>query len=67
MDERTKALKMLKNNSGLISRHQIKTIRGQILSGNISDAMRGISRIANSRNVQCASLEGKHEGKRVEG
>lgn len=38
-------VKMLKEYQGVLTRQQIKTIRGQILAGNISEAMRGLNGI----------------------
>lgn len=43
------ALKILKYNKPYLSRFQLKTIRGQILSGNINGALKGIETIKKAK------------------
>lgn len=43
------ALKVLKYNKPYLSRFQLKTIRGQILSGNIAGALKGIETIKDAK------------------
>lgn len=38
-------VKMLKEYQGVLTRQQIKTIKGQILAGNVTEAMRGLNGI----------------------
>ena len=45
------ALKLLKSNMRNLSRQQVRTIRGQILSGNIEGAVRGLERMVHRANV----------------
>ena len=45
MDEVSAAMMALKQGRKYMTRQQIRTVKGQILSGNISGAMRGLDKI----------------------
>lgn len=45
MNEITKALKQLKSYNGRLTYQQFKTLRGQILTGDIDGAMKGLQTI----------------------
>ena len=51
MDNRGVALRQLGRYRGLLSRQQIKTLRGKILSGDVAGAMNGLQTIL--RKKQC--------------
>lgn len=45
MDEVSAAMMALKQGRKYMTRQQIRTVKGQIMSGNISGAMRGLDKI----------------------
>lgn len=51
MDEVSAAMMALKHRRKYLTRHQIRTIKGQILSGNISGAMKGLDKILARQGV----------------
>lgn len=51
MNETALAIKELKKYRVLLTKQQRSTIKGQILSGDISGAMRGLNRILKSKGV----------------
>lgn len=51
MDEVSAAMMALKQGRKYMKRQQIRTVKGQILSGNISGAMRGLDKILSRRGV----------------
>lgn len=51
MDDIRAAMTMLKSRSKQLTKQQYNTIKGQILSGNINAAMKGIDRILAKRGV----------------
>lgn len=51
MDEVSAAMMALKQGRKYMTRQQIRTVNGQILSGNISGAMRGLDKILARQEV----------------
>lgn len=57
-DERSKLLRQLKEFRGTMTRQELKTIRGQILCGDLEGAVAGIERIA-KRGIRAGPKEGR--------
>ena len=51
MTDTSAAMKMLKSCGRCISKQQYKTIKGQILSGNINAAMRGLDTVMKRKGM----------------
>ena len=51
MDEVTKSLKILGRYRHILPKQTIKTIRGQILSGNIEEARKGLMRALRNQSI----------------
>lgn len=66
-DERTELIRQLKEFRSRMTRQEIKTIRGQILCGDLDGAVSGIERIA-KRGIRAGPKEGaRAKIKRKEG
>jgi hypothetical protein len=48
-------IKRLKRHKGILSRQNIKTLRGQALSGDIEGARKGLNKILTRRSDSCDS------------
>lgn len=51
MDDTRKAMLRLKENRERLTRQEVRTLKGQILSGNTAAAMKGLDKILNRRGV----------------
>ena len=64
MDEVSAAMMAIKHRRKYLTRHQIRTIEGQILSGNISGAMKGMDKILAQKGVVLSGPLRQDEEKR---
>ncbi|HIR57143.1 MAG TPA: hypothetical protein IAA54_05690 [Candidatus Gallacutalibacter pullicola] len=51
MDDTRKAMLKLKENRERLTRQEVRTLKGQILSGNTAAAMKGLDKILSRRGV----------------
>lgn len=52
MQDKIDNLKLLKSYKGKISKHQYKTFKGQILSGNISGFRKGLFNLIKEKSIK---------------